>query len=420
MTLPRRFAAILLGGLLAGAVAAPAAMAQTVPATTAAAIQAVIQRANAEQEQAFALQDPTVMADTATPSYYSQMVQTEQDLAQSGVTAISLVGLNWGPVTVQGTTAQATTYETWLTALNDGSVLQDQQQNVYTLTQQSGAWKISADIQPATGASPAGSAGSTPGTAPAPQPAVAPATGLGQSQNWAGYAATGGTFTSVSGTWTVPSVNANGNPGADATWVGIGGVQTRDLLQAGTDATAVAGQVRYTAWIETLPQPSHTVALTVSPGDSISVAISQQTGNTWHIAMQDHTTGQAYQTDITYNSSRSSAEWIEEAPVGGRRVAPLDQFGAVQFTNGSAVENGKSVTIGQTAAQPITLIDNSGQPLAQPSALASDGAGFTVSRTAASSNPGFGRSPFAAGGSAFGQPPTDSGTGNSSGGDGGL
>jgi hypothetical protein len=83
-TLSHRFGAILLGGLLAGAWAAPAALAQTVPTTTAAAIQAAIQRANAEQQQAFALQDPTVMADTATPAYYDQMVQTEQDLAQSG------------------------------------------------------------------------------------------------------------------------------------------------------------------------------------------------------------------------------------------------------------------------------------------------------------------------------------------------
>jgi hypothetical protein len=416
MTFSTRLGAILLGGLLTAGWAAPAAMAQTVPTTPAAAIQAVIQRANAEQQRAFALQDPTVMADTATPGYYDQLVQTDQDLAQSGVTAISLVGLDWGPVTVQGSTAQATTVETWLTALNDGSVAQDQQQNVYTLTEQNDGWKISADDQPATATSPEGS-GSTSSTAPAPLP-VAP--GPGQSQNWAGYAATGGTFTSVSGTWAVPSVSASSSTSADATWVGIGGVQTRDLLQAGADATSAGGQVRYTAWIETLPQPSTTVPLTVSPGDSISVTISQQTGNTWHIAMQDRTTGQQYQTDVAYNSSQSSAEWIEEAPVGGRRVVPLDQFGAVQFTHGSAVENGKTVTIAQAGAQPITLINNGGQPLAQPSALASNGADFKVSRTAAPAASGQGRSPFGSDGSPFGQPPADGAAGSPAGQDGGF
>jgi hypothetical protein len=290
-------------------------------------------------------------------------------------------------------------------------VAQDQQQNVYTLTEQNGGWKISADDQPATATLPEGS-GSTSSTAPAPLP-VAP--GPGQSQNWAGYAATGGAFMSVSGTWTVPSVNATGSPGADATWVGIGGVQTRDLLQAGTDATAVGGQVRYTAWIETLPQPSTTVPLTVSPGDSMSVSISQQAGNTWHIAMQDRTTGQQYQTDVAYNSSQSSAEWIEEAPVGGRRVVPLDQFGAVQFTHGSAVENGKTVTIAQAGAQPITLINNGGQPLAQPSALASNGADFKVSRTAAPTPSGLGQASVVSGGSPFGRRPADGGEGSPAG-----
>src|SRR5580692_4075887 len=42
--------------------------------------------------------------------------------------------------------------------------------------------------------------------------------------NWSGYVATDGTYTSVSGSWTVPTVtNASGDV-ADATWVGIGGV----------------------------------------------------------------------------------------------------------------------------------------------------------------------------------------------------
>ena len=81
---------------------------------------------------------------------------------------------------------------------------------------------------------------------------VAPAA-QGQSRNWAGFAATGGTFTAVSGAWTVPNVSAGSTPGADATWVGIGGVGTTDLIQAGTDSTVQGGRVVYTAWMETLP-----------------------------------------------------------------------------------------------------------------------------------------------------------------------
>src|SRR5579862_7331722 len=54
------------------------------------------------------------------------------------------------------------------------------------------------------------------------------------SRNWAGYAAGGGSFTGVTATWTIPQSSGSG---VDATWVGIGGLQTRDLIQAGTQGT---------------------------------------------------------------------------------------------------------------------------------------------------------------------------------------
>jgi hypothetical protein len=68
---------------------------------------------------------------------------------------------------------------------------------------------------------------------------------LNHSNNWAGYVATGGTFTSVSGSWIVPQVNATGTS-SDATWVGIGGTTSRDLIQTGTRAVVNSnGQVSY-------------------------------------------------------------------------------------------------------------------------------------------------------------------------------
>ena len=54
------------------------------------------------------------------------------------------------------------------------------------------------------------------------------------SSNWAGYAATEGRYTEVSGTWTIPTYSAMSSAGVSATWVGIGGVNSRDLIQAGT------------------------------------------------------------------------------------------------------------------------------------------------------------------------------------------
>lgn len=76
-----------------------------------------------------------------------------------------------------------------------------------------------------------------------------------ESSNWAGYAATGGSFTAVSGTWRVPEFAPDSPIGTDATWVGIGGVRGTDLIQAGTQETVAGrGRTTYEAWVETLPQ----------------------------------------------------------------------------------------------------------------------------------------------------------------------
>lgn len=401
------------------AITAPAAAAPTAATAAAtddvAAIKDVIQQANDAQPQALARRDPTLMRATATADYYDQLVQTQRDLENGGVASITLINLEWGPVQVDGTSAQATTTETWRTTFSDGSTEQDRARNVYTLVQQNGVWVIQADDHPdsrldqppaGSGASPgatappSGSAAPAPGSGPGsasavPAPPAAPISRSDTSNNWSGYAATGGTFTAVSGTWTAPQVTADAGGAGDASWVGIGGADTRDLIQAGTEATVLGpGQVRYSAWIETLPQASQTVPLVVNPGDTVSVSITQQEGDNWLITLDNQTTGGHYQTTVRYASSRSSAEWIEEAPSGGRRTLPLDNFGTVQFRDGSAVENGQRVTIAQAGARPITMIDRGGQPIASASALAGDGAGFSVSRVASAAPvaPGFGRS----------------------------
>ncbi len=205
---------------------------------------------------------------------------------------------------------------------------------------------------------------------------------LNHSNNWAGYVATGGTFTSVSGSWIVPQVNTTGTA-SDVTWVGIGGTTSRDLIQTGTRAIVDNnGQVSYQAWYEMLPANSRKIPLTINAGDSITASIVQQSTNQWAISLHDTTTGQNYKTNVTYASSLSSAEWIEEMPVLGRYFVPLDNFGSVQFSALSTVKDGTVQTPAQANAQSIVMINYRGQALAQPSALGNDGASFTVTRTA--------------------------------------
>jgi hypothetical protein len=233
-----------------------------------------------------------------------------------------------------------------------------------------------------------------PGVAP-PSPATPEAasqpeldvTGLlgdqAESQNWAGYAAADGGYTAVSATWTLPQDAPSLSSGVDATWVGIGGVRSRDLIQAGTQRTvSTGGAIQREAWIEILPRPSHTVPLTLGAGDSISVSITQQGPETWLIAFTDTTSGQSYQVTQHYASSLSSVEWVEEAPSAGRgRPLPLDDFGTVRFSAGSTVVDDQVLTIAQTGAHPITMITPGGLHLVEPSVLGADGASFSVVRT---------------------------------------
>jgi hypothetical protein len=344
-----------------------------------AAIQDIIVRGNAAQVEAITSRDPTRLADTALGTYYQDLVRTNQTMLDSGVTIIGLVNLDWGPITVTGSSARATTFETWRTSFSDGPTEFSRSRNVYSLVRDpAGVWRVASDEHPdGRGLRP---------TAPAPDPPAPPSAdvqpGPSTSRNWSGYAARGGVFTSVSATWTIPQLAVDGPFGADATWIGIGGLRSHDLIQAGTQqAVSGNGSVTYHAWIETLPDVSHAVPLTVLPGESIAISIDLQDGDTWLISFANLTSGQTLQRTLQYTSTVSSAEWIEEAPLVRRRVLPISQFGSLTFTSASAVQDGQSLTPSDLGARAISLIDAAGRVLAVPSPLSPDGSSFTVSRT---------------------------------------
>jgi hypothetical protein len=209
------------------------------------------------------------------------------------------------------------------------------------------------------------------------------------SLNWAGYAVTPGSgITAVSSTFTVPTAGLL-PPGFSATWAGIGGYTTSDLIQAGvSENSAIGGELlggQYSAWYEILPASETPISgctgdasCTVSPGDTISVNISNAGGDNWDISLND--AGKwSWSTSLTYASSESSAEWIQEAPsLEGVQTIPAD-VGTVSFGPTSTfTEGGTTETIADGSP---TLIDES--PLtevneATTSPLAADGQSFNV------------------------------------------
>jgi hypothetical protein len=346
-----------------------------------AAIQQVIQRGNEAQAEAIAARDPSPMSGTATSDHYRELVRINTNLVDNGVSRIALLNLEWGPISVDGARATATTYETWRTSYADGTTEQSRDRNDYVLVRDAGAWKVQANTHPSEAATLPGQ-----GAAPAPPTGATPGAAVDSrntSRNWSGYAAGGGKFTAVGATWTVPAFTPDRPFGVDAAWVGIGGVRSRDLIQAGTSQTiSSSGATQYQAWVETLPEAAEPVPLAVHPGDTITVTITEKSDDTWLLELVNVTTGEKYERTEQYDSSYSSAEWIQEAPSsGGGRLLPLGNFGSVHFSNAWAVKDGKRVNIAEAGGRPVTLIGADNQALAVPSEVGADGSSFSVART---------------------------------------
>jgi hypothetical protein len=210
------------------------------------------------------------------------------------------------------------------------------------------------------------------------------ATGGYTSTNWSGYVATAGGYKHISSSWVAPDATGNGSTTtADSTWIGIGGVFSDDLIQTGTmNLVSAGGRVTSAAFYEVLPDPAMEIpSIDVSPGDSMTATIDEVSAGSWTISITDVSTGQNFITTLSYTSSYSTAEWIEEDPSyasGG--LVPFDNFSPAKFFSGKTTRNGLPLTISAANGLPITLVDQSGNPLARPTTLSTDGSGFTVYR----------------------------------------
>ena len=206
------------------------------------------------------------------------------------------------------------------------------------------------------------------------------------STNWSGYAVTSKRhgIKAVSGSFVVPKVGAS-HFGFAATWAGIGGYRTSDLIQAGTgedsNSNGVFGK-QYFAWYELLPgseRPLHNCIedsrCRVRPGDRIAVNIRNSSGDAWTISVVN-SRGWHWSRHIRYYSSRSSAEWILEAPTVQSQTR-LAGVGTVRFGPTSTYVSGGSRR-GIAAGHPIRVVLKQFQvgKEATPSSLAADGQSF--------------------------------------------
>jgi peptidase A4-like protein len=218
------------------------------------------------------------------------------------------------------------------------------------------------------------------------------------SSNWAGYAVSGATFSSVSGSWVQPVATCSSGGAYAAFWVGLGGSDpsSQALEQVGTESDCTAGNARvYSVWYELLPAPPVTVKLKIRAGDRITASVTADPG-TVTFTLRNVTRKTVFTKRLSVAAiDLSSAEWVAEAPsacddAGNCRPLPLTNFGTATFTNASATADGHTGTISDPAwsATAISLVSGdygrygpwqeTAPAGAVPGALSSDGSAFSV------------------------------------------
>jgi hypothetical protein len=186
--------------------------------------------------------------------------------------------------------------------------------------------------------------------------------------DWSGYAdgsakTKKGTFTKVSGSWTAPGVRCGAEDEITVDWVGLDGLHSNSIEQAGTMAWCYEGAPLYFTWWEMSPGKGlREVGNTLRPGDKISASVSRS-GTAYTLRVTDSTNSansfKTKQTCAAATCPDTSAEWIAERPAFANvGFAPLAHYTAFQITNGSERASHKSGTIGSfSAVSAITMVD---------------------------------------------------------------
>jgi Peptidase A4 family len=197
------------------------------------------------------------------------------------------------------------------------------------------------------------------------------------SQNWAGYDATGGGFTSATASWVEPAVAAGATETDVVFWVGLDGDGSAPVEQTGTAAVSQGGSVTHYAWYEMYPAAEvPIVGMTVSPGDQMTGAVTSDGLGGFTLILTDETTRHSFTTTQSNGvTDPFSAEVIAEAPATtDGTVLSLADFGSVSFT--SCAFNGRPLS--SFALNQIDMVSGGGATEATSSALGADGASFSV------------------------------------------
>jgi hypothetical protein len=216
-----------------------------------------------------------------------------------------------------------------------------------------------------------------PGAVPA---VISHQTGAVTSTNWSGYAVTGGTFTYVRGSWTVPTATcAAGENSQSSTWVGLDGWGSKTVEQLGSTTGCIFGIPTYIPWTEMYPALPVPLNESMTPGDSMTGSVTASGGGTSYLlTLVDHTKGWTHTTTETASPADQdlSAEWVTERPSCPVFCDNLTDFGSVTFRGATATGDGKKGPISSFAGYKAVDMNN-GTLEASVGGLSKSGASFT-------------------------------------------
>ncbi|KAI0040156.1 acid proteinase [Auriscalpium vulgare] len=186
-------------------------------------------------------------------------------------------------------------------------------------------------------------------------------TNVEYSSNWAGavWDSAAGTYTSVTGTFVVPTPKAPSSGSGTysaAAWVGIDGDTCGTaILQTGVDFTISGSKVSYDAWYEWYPDYSYDFSgIPISTGDTIKLTVTASSTKAGTAVIENVTTGKTVTKSLTSSAAlcEKNAEWIVEDYDSGNSQVPFVNFGTVTFTGASATTG--SGTVGPSGS---TILD---------------------------------------------------------------
>ncbi|KAF8120544.1 peptidase A4 family-domain-containing protein [Boletus edulis] len=196
---------------------------------------------------------------------------------------------------------------------------------------------------------------------------------------WAGaqLQQSNGTFSSITGTFTVPGISGPTGAGA-AAWVGIDGGACNMIFQAGVmfSITSTGSQLNQAVY-EWYPDPARVFPdnFTIAAGDVINVTVSASNATSGLVTVQNLSNPQSATQPVqsSYALCGQSAEWIVEDyqfdSSSTSPVPPLVNFGTLVFRHAQAGGPGNQ-TFGLQGAT-IVGIEQNGQYLTNASVDAS-------------------------------------------------